>query len=270
MRIGCQGWNYEDWVTKPGGDHVFYPAGTASAEMLAQYASVFDTVEVDSTFYGTPSVSTFEKWYKSSSEGFLFAPKLPREITHELRLKGSSQTTAQEFIERARILKEKLGPVLVQLPPSFSASRENARALRQFLGSVPGDVQFAVEFRDPDWLVDWTLDELGKHNAMLCAVEGQWIDRDTWFRTLKKLTGRPVYVRFMGARDLEQFDRICRPRDEIIRVWHREIAASESSAFVYFSNLLEGFAPASANKMRELSGQGPADLIGLQVQNPLF
>lgn len=271
IRTGCQGWNYTDWITPAGAKHVFYPSGTKQSDMLTMYSEVFDTVEVDSTFYALPSTRTFENWYSRSSEGFLFTLKMPRETTHELRLSRESYPVADEFFSRASILKEKLGPILIQLPPSFRAERENARKIREFLSFVPNEISFAVEFRDPQWLVDWTFGELERHGVSLCTVEGEWIARDRWFTALGRDSRLPVYVRFMGARDLERFDRVVRPQDRLIARWYDKLSGlRERDSYVYFSNLLEGFAPASVNRLRELSGKGASDPADLEIQKPLF
>lgn len=271
IRTGCQGWSYTDWITPVGGEHVFYPAGTRQGDMLGLYSEMFDTVEVDSTFYALPSPNTFESWHSGTTEGFRFALKMPREITHELRLRKASYPVAEEFFARAMLLREKLGPILIQLPPSFRAERANARELREFLSFLPEEVNFAVEFRDPKWLVEWTFDELEKRGTWLCTVEGEWIGREQWFAALDRKSDLPVYVRFMGARDLERFDRVVRPQDRLIAQWYDWMRAlRDRDLYVYFSNLLEGFAPASVNKLRELSGQGKADFGELEVRNRLF
>jgi uncharacterized protein YecE (DUF72 family) len=99
--VGCQGWNYEDWVTGPT-ERVFYPRGTRAANMLEVYARVFETVEVDSTFYAIPPTTTFEGWAKRTPPGFTFSLKLPQAITHELGLGTGSAALLEEFCERAR------------------------------------------------------------------------------------------------------------------------------------------------------------------------
>ena len=132
VQIGCQGWNYDDWTTKAAGETVFYPRGTRSAAMLESYTRIFGTVEVDSTFYAVPASSSVEGWYKKTPEDFVFSFKLPQEITHEYGLREAAFPVLHEFCERVSMLKEKLGVVLVQLPPNFEASKENARALRDF------------------------------------------------------------------------------------------------------------------------------------------
>lgn len=271
IRTGCQGWNYNDWITPGGAKHVFYPSGTRQGDMLGLYSRVFDTVEVDSTFYAMPSAETFGNWHSRTSDDFLFALKMPREITHELRLRKAAYPVAEEFFSRALLLREKLGPILIQLPPSFRADRRNASTLREFLSFLPAETRFAVEFRDPAWLVEWTLRELEERGVWLCTVEGEWVPRSLWFSALEQESRIPVYVRFMGERDLDRFDRVVRPKDRLIAEWYDKLSAlRDRDAYVYFSNLTEGFAPASVNRLRELSGNSIADPRELEIQNRLF
>ena len=108
IRLGTQGWNYDAWVGP------FYPPGTRSGEFLRIYTRAFDTVEVDSTFYAVPSAKTVRGWAERAPEGFTFALKMPQEITHERKLRDSDDILA-EFMERARELGNKLGPILIQL-----------------------------------------------------------------------------------------------------------------------------------------------------------
>ena len=270
LRAGCQGWNYTDWVTRPGGEYVFFPEGTSQKDTLSLYSRIFDTVEIDSTFYAIPSESTFKSWYERAADGFLFSPKLPREITHSLRLGPDSYSPLELFCERARLLQEKLGMVLVQLPPSFEADRENARKLRSFLKRLPRDITFAVEFRDEAWLVDWTFEELESNGVAFCAVEGEWIARGKMLSSVTRDGDLPLYVRFMGPRDLDRFDKVRRPKDGVIAEWHLELERSGRRVMAYFNNLFEGFAPAGVNKLRALNGEAEADPATLQAQGNLF
>src|SRR5918912_3493130 len=97
VQVGCQGWNYEDWVTPPAAARpVFYPRGTRAEHMLDIYARAFDTVEVDSTFYAAPQDSTYDAWAKRTPDGFTFALKLPQKITHEASLRGRAAAAALE------------------------------------------------------------------------------------------------------------------------------------------------------------------------------
>lgn len=271
IRVGCQGWNYADWTTKVGGETIFYPRGTRAGAMLEIYARIFDTVEVDSTFYAVPPASSLDNWYKKTPDNFVFSLKLPQEITHEHVLRESSFPVLNEFCERVSALKEKLGVILIQLPPTFEASKENARALREFLAELPEEIRFAVEFRHRDWIIDWTFEELNKNNVALCLVEGSWIARQTIFESIGKLTADFSYVRFMGERDLTTFDAVVRPQDAHLQMWKEEIEKLETKdVYVYFSNFCEGFAPASVNKLKESLGQKTISPKSVETQKSLF
>jgi len=271
ITIGCQGWNYDDWTTKADGETVFYPRGTRLDQMLETYAKIFDTIEVDSTFYAIPASSAVENWYRKTSETFSFSLKLPQEITHEYGLREPSFPLLNEFCERVLLLKEKLGVVLIQLPPNFEASKENAQALRDFLAELPGKIRFAIEFRNRQWLVDWTFEELEKNKVALCLVEGSWIPRELMFEAIQKKTADFAYVRFMGERDLTSFDKIRRPQDANLQMWKEEIERTKAKdIYIYFSNFYEGHAPASVNKLKESFGQKTIEASSLETQKSLF
>ena len=271
VQVGCQGWTYDDWVTPPAAARpVFYPRGTRAEHMLDAYARAFDTVEVDSTFYAAPSDSTYDAWARKTPGGFTFALKLPQKITHEESLRGARAAEAlEEFCRGARRLGGKLAAVLVQLPPQFEATRDNLRALSEFLPLLPADIRFAVEFRDPFWFEEELLVPLSlQPNVSLALVEGPWVTRERLWRAAATLldTSDHAYVRWMGARDLTRFDEVVRPRDANLDRW---AAAAErlrergQTVYAYFSNFYEGHAPASANKLKRLLGEpvvGPEDL----------
>ncbi|HZF71945.1 MAG TPA: DUF72 domain-containing protein, partial [Gemmatimonadaceae bacterium] len=128
IHIGTQGWNYDAWVGP------FYPEGTRPSDFLTVYARAFDTVEVDSTFYASPAATTIRSWADRTPRNFIFALKLPQEVTHEQRLRDVTGAT-ETFFERVRDLGEKLGPVLVQMGPDFQPGE--LPALVDFLGRVP-------------------------------------------------------------------------------------------------------------------------------------
>ncbi len=274
VHVGCQGWNYDDWVTGPaGGDRVFYPRGTRTAGMLEVYARAFETVEVDSTFYAIPSAQTVDGWAKRTPPKFSFSLKLPQEITHEHALRGGSVAVLEEFCERLRLLDEKLAVILVQLPPHFDAAPENMRALKEFLAHLPCDMRFSIEFRSRDWLTEDVLEVLGKYNVALALVEGQWIPRDLMFERALQSTADFAYVRWMGERDLTRFDAIQRPADANLQLWSEllaEVCAQTKHVYAYFSNFYEGYAPASANKLKKLLGQTTIEATDLEDQPSLF
>ena len=271
LLIGCQGWNYPDWITKAGGESVFYQRGTKANEMLEFYSQIFETVEVDSSFYAIPPTSTLENWYQKTSENFVFSLKLPQEISHTNALAETCYEILEEFCEKIRTLKEKLGVVLVQLPPQFEGSKENAQNLRKFLAHLPKDINFAVEFRNREWMIEWTFQELKKHSVALCFVEGSWIPRALMFEAMKKPTADFTYTRFMGERDLTNFSEIVRPQDVNLEIWQNELEKLQTkSNFIYFSNFYEGFAPASSQKLKELFGQEIIEPSLLETQKSLF
>ena len=271
IKIGCQGWNYRDWITKAGGESIFYPRGTKPDEMLKLYAEIFETIEVDSTFYAIPPTSVFESWYKKTPENFTFSLKLPQEITHDLRLRKPSFEILEEFCERALELKEKLAIVLIQMPPNFEGNKENAQNLREFLKQLPKEIRFAIEFRHRDWMINWTFEELNKTGVALCFCEGSWIPRELMFEASGKLKTPFSYVRFMGERDLEKFDQIYRHQDVNLQIWADEIEKIEAKEkFIYFSNFYEGHAPESSNKLKQLLGQEIVEAVNLENQGSLF
>ncbi len=157
------------------------------------------------------------------------------------------------------------------MPVPLIASKENAQGLRDFLAELPRDVRFAIEFRNREWMVDWTFEELKKNSVTLCLVEGNWIPRQMTFEAIEKLTADFAYIRFMGERDLTTFDRVVRPEDANLEMWKREIERIKAKdIFVYFSNFYEGFAPASVNKLKELVGQKTVTPNVLEKQESLF
>lgn len=278
VRVGCQGWNYEDWVTPPAAARsVFYPRGTRADRMLDLYARAFDTVEVDSTFYATPADTTFDNWRKRTPEDFAFALKLPRDITHEHALRGAAAARAlQTFCERARRLGDKLAAVLVQLPPQFEATRDGVAALAEFLPKLPEDIRFAVEFRDPFWFEEDLLAPFKRRrHVSLALVEGPWVTRDRVWRAFASLLDETgfAYVRWMGARDLTRFDVIQRERAANLERWAAAVERLSERlprTFAYFSNFYEGHAPASANRLNQLLGQPTVAPEDLENQPSLF
>jgi uncharacterized protein YecE (DUF72 family) len=271
IRIGCQSWGYEDWITPAGGDHVFYPPGTRKTEMLPFYSKVFDTIEIDATLYGIPPSKTFEKWYNETPDGFTFGVKTPREVTHDGRLTSGTIPVMLEFVERSQLLKQKLGVFLIQLPPSFDGSKENGQNLREFLTALPRGFKYAVEFRNQDWFIDWTFEELEKNKVTLGLVEGPWLPRGNMFESVPKLNADFAYIRIMGERDLEKFDRIYRHRDDVLQQWAKAIIDLQAKEiFVYVDNYFEGFAPETANKLQNLLGLQVTLSRDFQEQGSLF
>lgn len=143
FQLGCAIWAYKGWL----GD--FYPKGSPTSQLLRLYGDRFSTVECNATFYAVPSLTTVTKWAATVPEGFTFCPKFPQTITHQGRLQPHLPA-ALDFITLMQGLGEHLGPIFVQLPPSYAPNQLND--LAQFLKGLPTqDVKIAVEVRHPDW-----------------------------------------------------------------------------------------------------------------------
>jgi uncharacterized protein YecE (DUF72 family) len=265
VRIGTQGWNYNAW-TGP-----FYPSGTRPADYLSVYARAFDTVEVDSTFYAIPPEKTVRGWAERTPGDFVFALKLPREITHERRLRDS-EDVAELFFERARELGPKLGPILIQLAPDFGPGE--LPALAAFLPTLPRDLKLAIEFRHRGWIHEGVLALLAEHRVALALSDARWIPRRTMLALAEQPTADFSYIRWMGPnRDLVDYSRIQRDRTNELERWAAAIIAitrSMSAVYGYVNNHFAGHSPASARQLQRLIGQRPVEPGELGEQMNLF
>lgn len=271
IQIGCQSWGYDDWVTKAGGEPVFYPRGTKPDQMLELYSQVFDTIEIDSTAYGMPSASTIEKWCGQTPDNFTFSLKVPREITHERGLDASSFPVMELFAERAAAFGVKLGCVLVQLPAHFEADKPNALNLRRFVECLTPELRFAFEFRNPGWFTEWTFQELAESGVGLALVEGPWIERDVVLRSINAAECVFAYIRLMEERNLTVFDRIYRRKDENLELWSKAVKKMTArDIFIYADNYYEGHSPATANQLKKLLNLPVTPPQILKTQGSLF
>jgi uncharacterized protein YecE (DUF72 family) len=239
--------------------------------MLSLYSEVFDTIEVDSTAYGTPAISTLEGWVAETPDDFIFSLKVPRIITHEMSVGPQSFAPMDEFVDAARSLGSKLGVILIQFPAVFESTKDNGAALRKFISRLPEDIRFGVEFRNPGWFVEWTFDELNEHGIALALVAGKWVSEETMFVAFEKTKTPFVYVRLMGVRDLPKFDRVQRDRTGEIERWADRIkSVGATEVFVYVDNYFEGHAPETANKLKRALDIPSADPADLDPQASLF
>ena len=267
--IGTQGWNYAGWVGP------FYPEGTRSADMLTRYAEAFPTVEVDSTFYAIPPVNSVLGWAKRSPDGFVFALKLPRDITHERHLRDAEADT-ELFLERARLLGPKLGPILVQLGPDFAPSELGA--LQDFIPRLPRDLRFAVEVRQERWTRDNVLPDLlallSDNGVALALSDGPWLPREVVLDLAAAPTADFHYLRWMGPnRDLTDFSHVQVSREAEREEWLRVLQgllSLEIDVYGYVNNHFEGHSPASAREFQRRLGIRPVDPREIGEQITLF
>jgi uncharacterized protein YecE (DUF72 family) len=241
VRIGTSGWVYPHWR------HRFYPAPLKPAKWLSFYAHHFDTVEVNNSFYRLPSYASFRRWAQQTPDGFSFAVKGPRFITHLKKLRDVGEAL-QRFFAAVEGLGAKLAVVLWQLPPHLKA---DADRLAYFLRQLSRHCFYAVEFRHPSWwhedAVRRVLERWGVAHCVPIAPP--------FPKALADIVTAPfVYLRFHG------WDGIyagCFPDDELvwwaerIAAWHR----AGLTVFAYFNNDADAFAVQNACQLRAMVAQ---------------
>ena len=254
VHIGTQGWNYDAWVGP------FYPPQTRPADYLSVYSRAFDTVEVASTFYATPSSKTVRSWAERTPPRFLFALKVPQEISHERRLRDV-QESADLFFERALELGPKLGPVLLQLGPDLGPSE--LPALTAFVARLPRGIRLAVEFRQRGWIHDGVLAMLEEYGVALALTDARWIPRKTMLSLVERPTSDFAYLRWMGPdRDIVDYSRIQFDRTHELEQWSDAILLliqKVSAVYGYVNNHFAGHSPYSARQIQRLLGQHPVE-----------
>jgi len=242
--IGTMGFGYRQWQGS------FYPDKLPKAGQLPYYAERFNALEMDSTFYGTPKPETVERWRAQTPDGFRVCPKAPREITHELRLAAVADDVLAVFVETMSRLGDRLGPILLQFPPDFTADeRDN---LAGFLERLPGGFRFAVELRHRSWWSDETAELFRARGVCWAAADYIYLPKEI------RRTAGYLYVRFLGrhgqfaAKTHEQIDKTAD-----LQRWRGQIEAEAPGAtevYAFFNDDYAGHAPGTANRLRALLG----------------
>jgi uncharacterized protein YecE (DUF72 family) len=238
--IGTSGWNYKHWSNDE-----FYPKNLKTSEWLKFFVAHFDTVEINNSFYRLPSEAAFQSWRTEVPQGFVFAVKASRFLTHIKRLKDPEEPL-NLFFSRARYLKDRLGPILFQLPPRFRIDLER---LEIFLGALKRHKRFrsVIEVRDATWLVPPVFEQLRKHDVALCFAD--W--RDT--HVTEPVTTDFVYIRrHYGSGQGGNYRKKDLDRDVMkIEEWLK----SHLDVYVYFNNDMGGHAIRNAKYVQEALGQ---------------
>lgn len=258
IRLGTSAFTAAGWE---GG---FYPKGLPAREQLAFYAQHFDSVEVDSTFYRTPSKTTVQGWEKNTPTGFLFAAKVPQIVTHE-KVLVDCDAEIKEFMEAMDCLGEKLGPLLLQFgyfnKKAFLGVNDFLARLQPFLKKLPKDHRFAVEIRNKNWLVPEFVEALRERGVALALIDQSWMPRPSqWFEKFDPITADFTYVRWLGDRK-----RI----EEQTKVWNKAIVDRHAELsewaevlgkvhkrkiqiFAYANNHYAGYGPATVEMFQDL------------------
>ena len=263
--VGTMGFSYKDW------NGVFYPAEMKAQRYLAYYSRIFNAVEVDSTFYGTPKADTVLRWAAATPDGFRFCLKVPRQITHDAGLVNVGADLAHS-LEVARLLGNKLGVILFQFPPSFRV--DQLPVLKRLLPDLPVDVRFAVEIRDQSWYT--AVDDNGypllanaleRHGVCWAATEYPGLP-DRIHPTSKFL-----YIRWIGQHgSYMRHDRERVDRSANLKAWWQQIqglSEGVEALFGFLNNDYAGFAAGTANRFKRIAGL-PVEPFKPPQQGTLF
>jgi uncharacterized protein YecE (DUF72 family) len=247
LYIGTSGWVYGHWTG------IFYPEDLPSKDKLKYFSQHFKTAEINYSFYHLPRPSTYQNWYSQTTSDFLFAVKASRFITHIKRLQGVKDAWEQ-FIENALNLKEKLGPILFQFPPSFRATEENITRLEDFLKLIRADsfairvdsrLRFALEFRHKSWCDKKVYNLLKKYNVA-------WVIADSpSYPKAEEVTADFVYIRMHGSKVLFSSNYTKKELSSLsqkIKKWLKQ----NLDVYVYFNNDAMGYAIENARELLKL------------------
>lgn len=235
VRVGTSGWAYRHWLGR------LYPRRLPSTQALAHFACRFPAVEVNSTYYRLPEARSFDAWRGAAPPGFRFAVKMPGSVTHDKRLVDAEDET-RDFLDRCRRLGDRLGVVLVQLPPGFHA---DVPLLERYLDALPRDVRFAVELRHRSWFERDVRDLLAARGVAFVVHDYNRKGSPVWatagfaYLRLHGPTGR-----YRGSYDAETLLQWA----EQVKAW----AAQGLETFVFFNNDERGKSVRNALDFREM------------------
>ena len=229
LRVGTSGFHYRHWRG------TFYPQALRTRDWFGFYAEQFDTVEINNSFYRLPPEETVRSWREQAPDGFLYCMKFSRYGSHMKKL-SDPEGPISLFLERATILEDRLGPILVQLPPGWHADPQR---LDEFLDAAPSEHRWAIELRDRDWLRDPVYRVLERHQAALCLHD--LIDDHPEVITAKWTYLRFHGVRYGGSYSPQKLTSVARR----IAVWRRR----GLDVYAYFNNDVGGHAPANARDL---------------------
>jgi uncharacterized protein YecE (DUF72 family) len=242
LHLGTIGWSYSFWKGK------FYPNKVASEDFLAYYATRFDTVEVDSTFYRIPTVQAVTKWENQTPGNFLFSFKFPRVITHIKMLKDCDRET-RLFLDRTELLSGKLGALLLQFPATFGVDRFSD--LADFLQKLPKNRRYVVEVRNEQWLNSDFYSLLRANGVGLV-----WVDSPNMPQS-DVVTSDFLYLRLEGDRGRVKgtLGVIEADKAEGLKMWAEKIKHflnENREIYGYFGKYYSGFPPSDVNSLLKL------------------
>lgn len=254
LSLGTSSWNFGDWKG------TFYPEKLPTKHQLSFYASHFNTVEVNTSFYALPAPATLINWTETVPPGFRFSLKMPRAITHEKRLRECEAET-RAYLDAVRSLGSMAAPSLLQLPPTLT--RQNSgRVLASYLDWLAenvGPVRVAVEVRSPDLMTAAFAEFLAARNMALVLVDRSGSEDmfDAWLQLVDAgKTPEFAFIRWIGDADNgpQNYKTISQPRDNALALWGERIATLmqyDLAIYGYMHNPYEGHSPESIRRLTE-------------------
>ena len=223
--VGTSGWHYDHWRG------LYYPEGLAKPKWLQFYSKQFNTVELNNSFYHLPTEKAFITWRESAPENFVYAVKVSRFITHIKKLRNIG-SAVDNFLSRACLLQDKLGPLLYQLPPNM---KRNDVVLESFLSTLPQEYRHVFEFRHESWIDEAVFGILRRYKVGLCVFDMPG------FTCPPVATSDFAYIRFHGSGGMYSS---CYSNEELSQ-WAKKIAKlaeGVKAVYIYFNNDAEAFA----------------------------
>jgi uncharacterized protein YecE (DUF72 family) len=258
LRIGTSAFTAAGW------EGAFYPNGMKPSDYLTYYATRFNSVEVDSTFYRAPSKSTVQGWAKKTPDGFVFAAKVPQVITHE-KVLVDCDAEFKEFVQTMDLLGDKLGPLLFQFgyfnKKAFVGVNDFLARLRPFLKKLPKGHKFAVEIRNKNWLAPQFVETLRERGVALALNDQSWMPRPTqWFEKFDPITADFTYLRWLGDRKgIEEktkvWNEVIVDRRTDLAEWAEimgKVHKRKIQIFAYANNHYAGFGPATVEMFQDI------------------
>jgi len=242
--FGCAGWDYKDWMG------TFYPKSLERYNHLAFYSNYFELIEINSTFYNIPTKTTVTNWYNKVSEDFKFIVKVWQKITHNLNDSDLDYLISQFFSQLAP-LQDKVIAFLLQFPPWFKFTEKHFSQLKFLSNELPREHKYVIELRDNSWfneeiitrIVDGTQFILG--TTYMPGIKAYYLNNQIFY-----------YIRLIGDRELNVFNRIQRNQEENINDLLRNIQLLEKrpnvfEIFIIVNNHFQGNAPESINLLKK-------------------
>lgn len=260
LYIGTSAFTAEGWVGS------FYPAGMQPRDFLSYYATQFNVVELDNTFYRTPAISTVEGWNLKTPPGFIFAAKIPQIITHE-KVLVDCEDDLKHFLKTMDALGDKLGPLLFQFgyfnKAKFKSQKEFLALLKPFLKKLPNGYQCAVEIRNKYWIDQRYADLLREHGVAMALIDQSWVPRPWELKEkLDLITADFTYVRWLGDRkgieaETKAWDKVIVDRKSDLKHWVDVLKQMVNTKkilkmFAFANNHYQGFGPGTVKLFSDL------------------